>query len=330
MSRVQPSVLTVGDALVALSPSAPVRIEDTDALALHAGGAEMNTAVGVRRLGVRSAWLGRVGDDPLGRRLRRTLDDEGVDASLVVTDPHAPTALYLREWLADGRRRPYYYRRGTAGARLRASDWPQPWPATLPPPSITHLTGITAALSADAGSVLATIVGQARALGASVSVDPNHRSELWPDAATARAALQALIDLADIVLLSEEDAELLTGTTDPERVCTAIGAARPTVTVLKLGARGAVGRSGSELVAVPAAPARAAIDPVGAGDAFNAGFLTAWLRGAGLSDALACGAWCGARAVEVLGEHTGYPRLDELPSELQSVLRARDVVGVDD
>jgi 2-dehydro-3-deoxygluconokinase len=315
-----PLLLAVGDPLIALLPSGPETIDDCQELRMYTGGAELNTAVGASRLGVRAAWLGRVGDDPLGRRIRRTLETEGVATTLMVVDPAAPTGLYLREWLPDGLRRPYYYRSDGAGTRLDSSDWPGQWPATLPRPRIVHLTGITSALSEGASAALHSMIEQARLVGAAVSVDPNFRPALWPEPARARELLGALVQQADLVLLSEEDGQLLADSTDPDRVRRAVRAGADRVVVYKRGEQGAIAWSGDERAEVSAYPVSRMVDPVGAGDGFNAGFLAAWLNGAPLADCLHCGAWCGARAVEVIGEHDGYPTADQLPPRLRRLL----------
>ncbi len=317
-----PFLLAIGDPLVALTPKLPVALEDTDELTVWTGGAEINTAIGVSRLGVASGWLGRVGDDPLGRRVLRSLRGERVDTSLIVVDPDAPTGLYLREWLPDGLRRPHYYRHGGAGTRLSRSDWPTPWPTAAPVPTVVHVTGITAALSDGAAEAIESMVRRSRASGYVVSVDPNYRPMLWPDRQTARQRLGALVAEADLLLLSEEDATLLFDTDEPQLVRDAVGGLRASVTVFKRGAAGAVVWRGEQEVAVPAEPITASVDPVGAGDAFNAGFLAATMLDLDLTEAAQCGAWCGARAVERVGESTGYPMLAELPDDLRHALSA--------
>jgi len=316
-----PLLLAVGDPLIALLPSEPEAIDDCGELRLYTGGAELNTAVGVSRLGVPSAWLGRVGNDPLGRRVSRTLEREGVLLDLVVVDTEAPTGLYLREWLPDGVRRPYYYRSEGAGTRLHSSDWPVSWPAALPAPTVVHLTGITAALSESANEALQFMIERGRDAGALISVDPNYRPSLWPDPDRARELLGALVERADVVLLSEDDALLLAGSTEPERVLAALPG-RHRAVVCKRGDKGAIAWGLEGRAAVDASPISRMVDPVGAGDGFNAGFLASLMNGASLADCLRCGAWCGARAVEVLGEHDGYPMLDDLPDNLRGLLTA--------
>jgi 2-dehydro-3-deoxygluconokinase len=323
----RPFFLAVGDPLIALTPSRPVALEDADELEVFTGGAEINTAIGVRRLGVGSAWLGRVGDDPLGRRVLRSLREESVDTSLVVVDPTAPTGLYLREWLPDGVRRPYYYRDGGAGARLSPADWPVPWPAELPTPSVLHVTGITTALSSSAVDAIHTMIERVHDVGCAVSVDPNHRAVLWPDAVVARRTLLELVERADILLFSEDDAHVLFGTIEPAAVFAALRPFELQQAVFKRGARGAIVCADGEQVEIAAEPASAAIDPVGAGDGFNAGFLAAAMRGAEPVQAARCGAWCGARAVERLGESSGYPTRAQMPDPLRQLFDAAESRG---
>lgn len=318
MSEKTPALLAIGDPLVALVPEDPVALDETSHLVAHVGGAEVNTAIGVSRLGVAAAWLGRVGDDPLGRRVIRALESEGVDTSLVVVDPTAPTGLYLREWLPDGLRRPYYYRHASAGARLSADDWPTQWPTTVP--TVLHVTGITTALSATATHALRSMVAKAVALGCLISVDPNYRSRLWPDEAMARKRLRELASVSDVLLFSEEDAALLFDTTEPAQVMRAVRELGVDSAVFKRGPAGAIAWRGDERVEVEGETVTAAVDPVGAGDGFNAGFLAATMHGLGVREAARCGAWCGARAVEQVGESTGYPTLAELPADLRAEL----------
>lgn len=323
-----PSLLTIGDPLVALTPTLPVPLDDADELTVHIGGAEVNTAIGASRLGLPTGWLGRVGDDPLGRRVLRALQEEGVDTSLAIVDPAAPTGLYLREWLPDGLRRPYYYRRGSAGSRLKPEDWPTPWPTAVPVPTVLHLTGITVALSTQAAQAVPAVIEQARKLGCQISVDPNYRPALWPERASAKAALLRLASLADVLLLSEDDAGLLFGTTDPALVRRATQQLPARLVVYKRGARGALAWRDDEQVDVAGEQVAEPLDPVGAGDGFNAGFLTATMRGLGLAEATRCGAWCGARAVEQVGENRAYPTLAQLPRTLRRALNAGTAAGM--
>ncbi|MDX3234363.1 sugar kinase [Streptomyces sp. ME03-5709C] len=316
----------MGDPLLALLPTDAVTLDHADELLMFCGGAEVNTAIGVSRLGIPAGWLGRVGRDAVGRKIIRTLTDEQVDTSLVVVDDDARTGVYLREWLPDGVRRPYYYRGpSSGGARLSPDDWPRSWPPGLAVPTVLHVTGINSALSSSADAAVHSMISRARVAGAVISVDPNYRPALWSTAEAARTALLELAAQADILLLSEEDASLMYGSVDPRAVSAAADpVGRGPCVVLKCGARGAVVAVDGQVVPVPPAAATA-LDPVGAGDGFNAGFLAATMRGASPLDAARCGAWCGARAVEHLGESSGYPRLEQLPADIAALLSVHEV-----
>jgi 2-dehydro-3-deoxygluconokinase len=297
-------VLTLGEVMVVLHPHDPISIEQADALAVDVAGAESNVAIGLARLGHQVSLISRVGDDPFGRRIIATLQREGVDCSTIVVDADAPTGLYAREFLADGQRRVYYYRRDSAGSRLAPADLKL---SIFAGARLLHLTGITPALSASCAAAVRHALDLAREAQMEISFDPNYRVKLW-DAATARATLMPIMAQSDIVLLGHEDAEALLETTDEEAILSAVVAQGPKIVVLKRAERGAIARMGDTTVAIPAHPAVQAVDPVGAGDGFNAGFLSAWLRGGDLATALRLGAHIGAAAVGTVGDYNGYPR----------------------
>ncbi|MCU1495249.1 MAG: PfkB domain protein [Acidimicrobiaceae bacterium] len=307
-------VLTLGEAIVAALPSEPVRIESSGELHLSVGGAELNFAVAIRRLGVASRFLGVVGDDPPGRLVQRALDEEDVDSSLLRVAPE-PTALYLREWLSDGERRPYYYRRSSAGSTLSPSDCPE----DLADCSWLHVSGITPALSSSCAEAVEAMLTLAKDRAIPVSFDPNYRAALW-DVRTARAALEPMVSRCAVLLVGLEEIDFLLGTSDPVAALDRASALGVATTVVKLGADGSIGRSASgEVVHCPPVSARA-LDPVGAGDAFDAGFVAARLAGASLLGSLGLASFCGARVVERVGEHDGAPHRDELPPELRMLL----------
>lgn len=296
-----PDVITLGESMAALYPPEPVPLERAATLALAIGGAESNTAIQLGRLGHSAGFISRVGDDPFGRRVVQTLAEHGVDTSFVTVDAGAPTGVYLREWLPDGARRVYYYRAGSAACRMTAADVR---PEAFAGARIVHLTGITPALSAGCAAAVARAIELARAQGAKVAFDPNYRVRLW-DQATARAALLPLIAKSDILLMGHEDALAIFGTDDPAAAIGQALALGVGVVVFKQAEHGARGATAEGQVAVPAHPVERVVDPVGAGDAFNAGFLAGVLRGYGLEEALHLGAHLGAATVGRLGDYAG-------------------------
>ncbi len=300
-----PDVVTAGECMAVLYPPDPVSLDEARTLLLDIGGAEANLAIALCRLGHSVRFISRVGDDPFGRRMRRLLSDEGVDTSSLRTDPDAPTGVFFREWLADGARRVYYYRRNSAASRIGPDD------LTLEQfngARIVHLTGITPALSESCAAACRHAIDLARAAGAIVSFDPNFRPRLW-SASQARDTLIPLMRAADMLLMGHEDAQALLEVSSDDDALAAAAALGVRVVVLKCAERGARALVAGRHYAVPAAPVAQVIDPVGAGDGFDAGFLAGWLRDWSIPESLALGARIGAAAVATLGDYAGYPRL---------------------
>lgn len=300
-----PDVVTLGECMAVLYPPDPVSLDEARTLLIDIGGAEANLAIALCRLGHSARFISRVGDDPFGKRIRTVLSNEGVDTSSLRTDPDAQTGVFFREWLADGARRVYYYRRNSAASRIGPDDLT---PAQFSGAQIVHLTGITPALSASCAAACMRAIDLARAAGALVSFDPNFRPRLW-SAAQARDTLIPLMRAADILLMGHEDAQALFEVSNDDDALATAAALGARIVVLKCAERGARALVAGQRLAVPAAPVAHVIDPVGAGDGFNAGFLAGWLRGWSISESLTLGARIGAAAVATLGDYAGYPRL---------------------
>ena len=299
-------VLTLGEPMILLQPDAPVSLDQANSLSMDIAGAESNLAIGLSRLGHRVCLLGRVGNDPFGRRVRATLAAEGVDTVHLLIDSEAPTAIYFKEWLSDGLRRVFYYRRASAASRLAPGDLR---PEFFRGVKIVHLTGITPALSASCAATVQQAVALAHEAGALVSFDPNYRSQLWHTLDEARVTLLPLCTQADMLLLSHEDAQALFALSDPTSILEYTRTFSASIVVLRLGERGAIARVGEKSIEVPAEAVENVIDPVGAGDGFNAGFLSGWLRNESIEAALHLGARIGAAAVAHASDYAGYPRL---------------------
>lgn len=290
-------MVTLGEPLVALLPTEPVGLDRAGTLALTVGGAEANTAVLLARLGHSVSYVSRVGDDPFGRRVVAALAREGVDVTRVRVDPDGPTGLYLREWLPDGLRRVHYYRRGSAASRMSDADLDEDLCAGA---RVLLLSGVTPALSSSCASAADRAIGLARSAGALVAMDLNYRRPLW-DPATARRTLAPLMGQVDLLLMSREDSlAILDADGEPAmRAAAALGARS---VVLKAAEAGAAALVDGAIVRAPAVAVQEVVDPVGAGDAFNAGFLSCRLRGGGIADALRAGNELGAAAVASLGD----------------------------
>ncbi len=313
MGDAVPRVVTAGETMVLVVPTAPGRLRHAGAVSLSIGGAESNVAIGLSRLGVAAGWVSALGDDELGELVLHRVRAEGVDTSAVRRVPDRPTGLYLREEVA-GAVRVHYYRRGSAASALAPGAFD---PAVLEGAAFLHLTGITGALSPESGEFLTWAARTAREAGVRVSYDVNYRSRLW-EPAEARAATEALLPHVDVLLVGDDEARALWGEDDVAGLAR-LADAGPDEVVLKLGARGCAAAIDGERLTAPGFPARQ-VDPIGAGDAFAAGYLAASLWGFDPPERLRTANALGAFCVQNLGDYEGLPSRRELTAFLDQTL----------
>jgi 2-dehydro-3-deoxygluconokinase len=306
-------VLTLGEPLVALVADRGSPMADVDRFRRHVTGAEVNVAVGLARLGHRVGFVGRIGNDGLGLTIERRLRSEGVDMAGIQVDAAGWTGMLIRERRALGPSEVIYRRAGSAGAGLRPEDLDAS--GGLRGARWLHVTGITPALSGTAAAAVGDSIELARAAGATVSFDVNFRERLWPRD-RASEALARIARQADLVFGDADELALCTGVSDPAARLHDDGVR---LVVTKMGSSGAMAsdRSGRRQT-VAAMPVANPVDPVGAGDAFCAGFIAAELEGFDLSTALAWGAACGAASVAVPGDNEGLPSRNELDRLLEA------------
>lgn len=299
-------VLTLGEAMAAMYPRGPVRVGTVAELSI--AGAESNVAIALARLGHHVRWVGVVGADRLGRLVRHGLRAEGVDVSCVrVTS--APTGLVLFETRVPGVTRVDYHRAGSAGTHLSTSDV---LAAFTPPPRVVHVTGVTMALGSGPAAAVRCAVEGARDVGAMVCLDVNYRSKLW-SVADAQQALRPLVGVVDILIGSPEELALVapTGAMDIASQVASLLSAGPTEVVVKRGRAGADAYTSGGHVHADARRV-VTVDPVGAGDAFTAGYLSGWLEGLAVPDRLHRAVTLGAFAVTARGAWEALPARDEL------------------
>jgi 2-dehydro-3-deoxygluconokinase len=298
-------VVTLGEALVALVADEGRPLAAAGTFTPFVAGAEANVAMGLARLDRSVTYVGRVGADGLGQMVRTVLRGEGVDVRRLTDDPNAPTGALARDRRSFPHCEVVYLRRGSAASRLDAGDVAAAG-EDIAGARWLHLTGITPALSDSCRAAVRSALQFARAGSVRVSLDVNLRRRLWNDREAA-PVLEDLAERCDLVIAGEDEARLLCGSADPAVLAERFGVEA----VIKRGARGAIGCRQGELAEDPGI-AVAAVDVVGAGDAFTAGYLDALLDGASLTAALRRGNACGAIAVSAVGDATGLPTRAEL------------------
>ena len=300
-------VVTIGETLAAFvgPPAAPLR--PGGAATFRLAGAESNVAIAASRLGHRVAYFSRVGDDDIGRLILATLRGEGVDVRGVQLDPEAATSLLVRQHRTSDLVTVSYYRRGGAGSRLRPEDVDAD---VVERSRLLHVTGITPALSDTACAAVQHAVSVASAAGVTVSLDINHRSRLW-SRETAGRTLRALLPSVDVLFGDDDELGIVQSGETPESRAEELHRSGVGQVVLKRGSLGASAWEAGERADQRAVEV-SMVDPVGAGDAFVAGYLSALLDGATVEERLQRAVVCGAFAVSVHGDWEGTPRRDEL------------------
>ncbi|MFJ7272297.1 sugar kinase [Streptomyces sp. NPDC099050] len=301
------ALVTIGEAMAVVAAERPGPLTSGAALHLAFAGAEATVAIGVSRLGHTASWTGRVGADSAGTMILQGLRGEAVDVTRARVDASAPTGLMLRECRTQDHTRVTYYRHGLAGSRLTPDDID---PELIAHARILHITGITPALGAGPRAAIRHAVELAGQAGVTVSLDLNYRAKLW-SRQDAAAELSDLVTRADIVFASPDEATLIVPEADPATMARALLELGPREAVLKLGAHGAHAVT-DEGEAVQNIVPITLVNPIGAGDAFVAGYLTGHLDGAALSTRLHLAATCGAFAVAAHGDWEGLPRRAEL------------------
>lgn len=285
------------------------------------GGAPANVAVGLAKLNVETGFIGKVGADAFGDFLRETLQHHNVDTTSLLADPAARTTLAFVATRSDGMKDITFYRHPGADIRLSPDEIDA---AYLTDAELFHYGSVSLSHSPSREATLHAI-RTAKAGGARLSYDPNLRLMLWDDADTAKHWIWEAMPYADIVKISEEEWEFVTG--DP---ALASGTARildlgAKLLVVTLGDRGCYYTNGHAEGYVDGFAA-AVVDTLGAGDAFVSAMLSklmpypdlAALRTAELDAILRYANAAGALATQQIGVIPALPTDSEITAFLET------------
>jgi fructokinase len=266
-------IVTVGELLIDfIAEPAGLAVAEAQRFVPAAGGAPANVAVGAARLGAGAAFLGKVGDDPFGRKLATLLASEGVDVSGLRFDASARTALAFVALHEGGEREFSFYRHPSADMLYRADEVDL---GLVRSAKILHFGSISMIHEPARAATLAAVEA-ARAAGVTVSFDPNLRPALWPDADAARAGLLLGWERAQVIKASEEELEFLAGDAGRAAARRLMHPGLELLTVTR-GARGVDYLTPDREGSVPGFAVEPR-DTTGAGDAFVAALLESLAR----------------------------------------------------
>ena len=291
-------LIALGETMVALAPPAGASVRSASHLLVDHAGAESNTCVGLARLGFRVAWISRLGADAAGDRILDALGTEGpgtIDTRWVRRDESRRTGLMIKEPGVGVR----YYRTSSAASAMSAADLDGVPIATA---RAVLVTGVTALIGPQPHAAGLALLDAAHGLRI---VDPNLRQGLW--GSDRRAELvRPFIDRCDLLLTGAQELAELFGDGDAEAMARRIAAR---------GVREIVVRDAAAIGVFAGGEWRtldirrdAAVDAIGAGDAFNAGYIAVRLRRGSIDEALANGVRCGAAVTKAVSDTAGFPR----------------------
>lgn len=320
-------VVCVGEALVDFLPTqVGQRVREVETWVRCSGGAPANVAVGLARLGAKSALVGVTGADEFGAYLLTSLAHEGVDTSHLRQTTEGKTGLAFVSITETGERTFSFYRQDSAEMKLGPGDIDAGF---LGSAKVVHF-GTNSLLTKAAQDAAQCAIDAARAGACIISCDPNLRLHLWKDPGDLRKLLGRLLPACHVVKLSEDEIEFVTGTKDPQAACAELrrlGVALPVVT---RGALGAVCLWEGAMLSV-AAPKVSVLDATGAGDGFSAGFLFGLSRLVAASSELPrltkgqitalleLGCAVGSKVVTQLGAVGGLPKAADVLDAVQNV-----------
>lgn len=260
-------IVAIGEILIDFTPSGK-NGQGADLFAKNPGGAPANVLAMAARLSGKTAFIGKVGRDAFGNFLRSVLVQNGIGSSGLAEDETVPTTLAFVQLDENGDRSFTFYRNPGADRMLTAQDVKT---ELIDSCRVFHFGSVSMTHDPSRSATLYA-AGYAKAQGKLVSFDPNYRAMLWDDEADALEQIRQGIAMADVLKVSEEEAQLITGDNDPASASQKLLDMGPALVLVSLGEQGAFYRTTSCAGHVPAYSVEA-VDTTGAGDAFVGAIL---------------------------------------------------------
>lgn len=202
-------VVALGEAMLRLSPPNYMRLEQTDSFDVNVGGSELNTSVGVARFGLRTAWVTKLVNNPLGKMVANKAREHGIDTSHIVWADGGRVGIYYLELGSTPRAsRVIYDRKDSAVSKLGPGE--VNWPTILKGTKLFLTSGITAALSPTCREATIEAINEAKKQGCKICFDINFRAKLW-SADEAKKCLSKILDKVDIIVTTQFDTEEVFG-----------------------------------------------------------------------------------------------------------------------
>lgn len=308
-------VITIGDAMVAMCPKEKGPILFCNTFERKIGGAELNVAIGCARLGLKSGWISRLGQDDFGKHILKTVRGEGIDTSQIELVEGYQTSVYFREVMANGDSRSFYYREKSPTSTMTAESLDENYFRNS---KVLHITGVFPSINDNNKEILLKAVELAKKNNLLISFDPNIRLKMWTKS-QAREFINKFLSEVDILLVGDEEISILIDEEDTNEAIKKFHDMGIDKVVVKRGAKGAIGSDGSNIYDVSAIKPKALIDTVGAGDGFAAGFLSAYLKGDSFEESIEFANAVGSLVVGIEGDNEGLPYYEDVLAHLGKI-----------
>lgn len=299
-------VLTIGDSMITMNPQKKGPLRNVTFFEKNIGGAELNFAIGTARLGLQTKFISRVGQDDFGRFIYNFLRGEGIDTDEIRFIEGYPTSLNFKEIQENGEGETYYYR---ANAPISTIDESAINERVLDGIDVVHLTGVFLSLNKSNLKIIKKIINMARKRNITISFDPNIRLKMWTKEEAQKTFEEILPDI-DILLAGAEEAQDMFGSSSDERLEEIAQQYDISFLVIKDGANGSKMYQNNKWIYKKAYEVEA-VDSVGAGDGFNAGFIYAYLQDFESTELLSFANCVGAMVTTVVGDNEGLPYINE-------------------
>lgn len=264
-----PKALCIGELLIDFVSTTPdVTLAEAPGFVKAPGGAPANVAVGLAKLGIDAGFIGKVGADAFGDFLRETLEQNSVDTSYLVSGETSRTTLAFVATRSDGMKDITFYRHPGADIQLSPDEIDMGYVQSA---ELFHYGSVSLSHSPSREATFQTIQS-AKASGAMLSYDPNLRLMLWDNANDAKQWIWEVMPYADVVKISEEEWEFVTGDAELTSGIERILGLGVKLLVVTLGERGCYYTNGTAAGYVDGF-AVDVVDTLGAGDAFAAAML---------------------------------------------------------
>ena len=287
-------IITLGEAMIVFIAENMGDFSEIESFSKGIAGAELNVSIGLSRLGHKVNYITRMGDDVFGHHIKSKIEKEGIISKDISLSRNYTTGFYFKTKEVNDDPKVHYFRKNAAVITMNRDIIEE---VDFEGARFLHITGITAALSADTLDALYAAIEKARANNMFISFDPNIRKHLWKSEECMVDTLNALASRCDLVLPGIKEGKTLTGKDTKEEIADFYLKRGAKAVIIKLGEEGAYLKTETEDKVIPGFVVKEVVDTVGAGDGFATGVLSALLDGESYEQACVRGNAIGARMI---------------------------------